>query len=159
MRDATSAERGGYIFEQRSWQGTRAGAALGVGFGILVVVRRRRSIAATPVHQPWAFVAAAELVSEYFASMAKRVYVGPVARHNHTHATILARWILRTRPTELHVRHLQREVRLRGMRTAGQIREAAEVLVTAGWLRRPAQGTRFGPRVRVSYAVNPKACC
>jgi hypothetical protein len=54
------------------------------------------------------------------------------------------------------VRHLQREVWLPGLRTAEQIREAAEVLVEADWLREPTPGIAFGQRGRIAYAVNPR---
>jgi hypothetical protein len=67
----------------------------------------------------------------------------------------LAYWILGTRPKEVHIRYLQREVRLPGLRTAEQIREAADLIVAAGWLRPPALNTRYGPQARLSYPVNP----
>jgi len=51
---------------------------------------------------------------------------GARARRRH-----LAHWIFRERPTELHVRRLQREEQLPGLRSAEQIRDAAEVLVEA----------------------------
>jgi hypothetical protein len=54
--------------------------------------------------------------------MAERVYGD---------AATLARWIFRERPTELHVRRLQREEQLPGRRSAEQIRHAAKVLVEA----------------------------
>jgi hypothetical protein len=78
-------------------------------------------------------------------------------------AATMARWIIAARPAELHVRHLQREVRLPGLRAAEQIRAAAEqiraaadALVEADWLRPPAPGTEFGQRGRIAYAVNPR---
>jgi hypothetical protein len=58
-------------------------------------------------------------------------------------------------PREVHVRLLQRDVRLPGLRTAEQIKKAADALVEADWLRPPAK-TVFGqPRSRVVYSVNP----
>jgi hypothetical protein len=48
------------------------------------------------------------------------------------------------------------DVRLSGLRTAEQIREAAGVLVEADWLRDPTPGTAFGQRGRIAYAVNPR---
>ena len=53
---------------------------------------------------------------------------GALARSGHA-----ARWIFRKRPKELHVRRLQREEQLPGLRSAEQIRNAAEVLVGATW--------------------------
>jgi hypothetical protein len=71
-------------------------------------------------------------------------------------AAMLGRWIISTHPAELHVRHLQREVRLQGLRTAEQVRAAAGVLVEADWLQEPAPGHEFGQRGRIAYAVNPR---
>lgn len=62
----------------------------------------------------------------------------------------------RLHPAALHVRHLQRKVRLPGLRTAEQIRAAAGALVEADWLRDPAPGNEFGQRGRIAYAVNPR---
>jgi hypothetical protein len=84
--------------------------------------------------------------------MAKRVTDVAVTQTDHT-AAALAAWILEARPNEVHVRHLQREVRLAGMRTAADIKKAAGALVEADWLRAPARG--FGVRSRVAYPVNP----
>jgi hypothetical protein len=103
-----------------------------------------------------ALSAATELMRGYFLSMAERVYGESTGKTAYRDAATLARWILRTRPMELHPRHLQREVHLPGLRTAGQIQEAAAILVTAGWLRPPTRQNRFGPRPRLLYSVNPQ---
>jgi len=68
--------------------------------------------------------------------------------------TTLARWIRKTRATEVHVRRLQREIRLPGMRTAEAIHAACRVLMEAGWLL-PPPGGGFQQRARAAYAVNP----
>jgi hypothetical protein len=107
---------------------------------------------------PRAFAAAAELVGDYFTAMAERVYGGITGTTRDRNATALARWILNTRPTAVHIRYLQREVRLPGLRTAEKIHEAADLLVAASWLCPPAPNTRFGPRARLSYLVNPQLC-
>jgi len=98
---------------------------------------------------------ATELISNYFLRMAQRVYADTSNSMWQRNAATLARWILETRATEVHIRQLQREVRLPGLRTAAQIREAAVALSDAGWLRPPTPTARFGPRERVSYPVNP----
>jgi hypothetical protein len=98
---------------------------------------------------------ATELISNYFLQMAERVYADTPNSMCQRNAAILARWILEVGATEVHIRHLQREVRLPGLRTAAQIREAAAALVDVGWLRPPVPTTRFGPRERVCYLVNP----
>jgi hypothetical protein len=105
---------------------------------------------------PRAFAAASELMRDYFAAMAERVYGDGAATTQGRNAAILARWTLGARPGEIHIRHLQRRVRLPGLRTAEQIRDAAKLLVAIGWLSPPALNTRFGPRTRLSYRVNPR---
>jgi hypothetical protein len=67
---------------------------------------------------PRAFAAAAELIGDYFMAMAERVYGDIPATMRDRNAATLARWIFGTRPQEVHIRHLQRVVRLPGLRTA-----------------------------------------
>jgi hypothetical protein len=100
------------------------------------------------------FVAACDFVADYFMPSAERVYGDAAATTTERNAATLARWIVRDRATEVHVRHLQREVRLPGLTTADAIRQAAGALVEAGWLIPPAPGA-FQARGRVAYAVNP----
>ena len=88
--------------------------------------------------------------------MAERVYGNAAASERGRAAAILARWIISTHPAELHVRHLQRDVRLHGLRTSEQIRAAADMLVEADWLRMPVKGSEFGQRGRIAHAVNPR---
>jgi len=101
-----------------------------------------------------AFAAAATLVAEYVLPMATRVYGDAGAVEDERSAATLARWIFYEHPTEVHVRHLQRHVRLPGLRTAGLIKKAANELVDADWLRAPPKG--FGVQSKVAYPVNPK---
>ena len=75
------------------------------------------------------------------------------SRENRVKPAILARWIVKERATEVHGRHLQREVRLPGLKKAEDIRAAAEVLIEADWLRKPP--VIPGKRPRVAYEVNP----
>jgi hypothetical protein len=103
-----------------------------------------------------AFAAAAELIGDYFMAMAEAVYGDYTVTMRHRNAAGLAHWILRTCPKEIHIRHLQREIRLPDLRTAQQIRNAADVLVAMGWLYPPIPNTRFGPRARLSYLINPR---
>ena len=56
-------------------------------------------------------------------------YGTTAATARERNAATLARWILPTRAAEVHIRHLQRHVRLAGLRNAAQIREAAGRLV------------------------------
>ena len=105
---------------------------------------------------PKAFAAAATLVADYFMPMAERVFGDAGASETERNAATLARWIVKEHPPEVHVRHLQREVRLPGLRTAELIKRAADALIEADWLRAPAK-TVFGqPRSKVVYPINPK---
>jgi hypothetical protein len=103
-----------------------------------------------------AFTAAATLVADYFMPMAARVYGDAAATEVERSTATLARWIVKERPGEVHVRHLQRVVRLPGLRDAEQIRKAADALVDADWLRVPPKTVVGQVRSRVSYPVNPK---
>ena len=103
-----------------------------------------------------AFAAAATLMADYFLPMAERVYGDAATSERERGAATLSRWIFAERPTELHVRHLQRNVRLPGLRTAEQIKRAADALVEADWLHPPAAGSAFGQRGRIAYAINPR---
>jgi hypothetical protein len=103
-----------------------------------------------------AFTAAAHLLGDYFMPMGERVYGDaaiPIADRN---AATLARWIKSERPSEVHVRHLQREVRLPGLTTADVIHAAAAVLVEADWLRPPRPAGEFGQKRREAYSINPR---
>ena len=75
-----------------------------------------------------AFAAAAELIANYFMPTASRVYGDAAATERERAATQLARWVIGTHPAELHVRHLQRQVRLPRLRSADESRVAATVL-------------------------------
>jgi hypothetical protein len=105
---------------------------------------------------PRAFSTAALLIEDYFMAMAERAYGDFAATTRDRNAAVLARWVLKTRSKEMHIRRLQRQIRLPGLRTAEQIRDAAEVLIAAGWLCPPTPSTGFGPRVRLVYLVNPQ---
>lgn len=68
-----------------------------------------------------AFTEAARLVRDYFVPMAERTYGDAAATEIERNASMLASWIVRERPKQVHVRHLQRNVRLHGLRTAANI--------------------------------------
>src|SRR5258707_3712069 len=72
------------------------------------------------------------------------------------HELGLSRWIFAERPTELYVRHVQRNARLPGLRTAEQIKRAADALVEADWLHPPAAGSLFGQRRRSAHCINSR---
>jgi hypothetical protein len=101
-----------------------------------------------------ALAAACDLVADYFLPMAERVYGDAAARPPSRNAATLAKWIQREKPTEVHVRTLQRDIRLPRLDTAEAIHEAAKILVDADWLRLPPKGG-YQERARAAYAVNP----
>jgi Protein of unknown function (DUF3987) len=103
-----------------------------------------------------AFLAAAALVAEYFMPMAERVYGDAAATETERNAATLARWIIKTKATEVHVRFLQREARLPGLREAEVIGEAIEALQEADWLGEQESGKPKGKRARNAYPVNPR---
>jgi hypothetical protein len=101
-----------------------------------------------------ALSAACNLVADYFMPMAARAYGDAAASAAERNATTLARWIVKERPPEVHVRRLQREVRLPGLGDAKAIHAAAGALVDGEWLRKPEAGD-FQARARAAYPVNP----
>ena len=100
------------------------------------------------------FADAMHLVEPYFLPMAARVYGDAGARGVDRDAATLARWTARERPVEVHVRRMQREVRLPGLTDARSVHDAAKALIEAGWLTLPASGG-FQQRGRLAYPVNP----
>ena len=102
-----------------------------------------------------AFLAAALFVSEYFMPMAERVYGDAAATPTERNAATLARWIAKTKASEVHVRFLQREARLPGLREAEVIGEAIQALQEADWLGEQESGKAKGKRPRNAYPVNP----
>jgi hypothetical protein len=102
-----------------------------------------------------AFLAASSFVQSYVLAMAARVYGDATASQIDRNAATLARWIVRTKATEVHVRQLQREVRLPGLKSAEDIHAAAKVLIEADWLKPPAIGKQAQGAPRAAYPVNP----
>lgn len=107
----------------------------------------------TEIGEP-AFAAACDFVADYFMPSAERVYGDAAATQAERNAATLARWVAREKPEEVHVRRMQREVRLPGLTTAETIHAAAAVLVDADWLRVP-DGSGTAGRPKASYLVNP----
>jgi hypothetical protein len=102
-----------------------------------------------------AFTAAAHFVGDYLMPMAARVYGDAATSPDDRATATLARWIIKTEPSEVHVRKLQREVRLPGLKEAGTIHKAARALMDAGWLLPPAKGEQSN-RGKAAYPVNPR---
>jgi hypothetical protein len=100
------------------------------------------------------FLDACDLTSDYFMPMAERVYGDAAATPDQRRAATLARWIWKTRPAVVHVRTMQRDVRLPGLTSAEPIHAACAELIEAGWVKAPARAGLLG-RPAARYAVNP----
>ena len=98
--------------------------------------------------------AAIRFVQSYAIPMARRAYGSSVQDFQQSQIQTLARWIVNCRATEVHVRYLQRQVRLPGLSRSQDIHAACQGLVTAGWLIPPPRGSRHG-RARQAYGVQP----
>jgi phage/plasmid primase-like uncharacterized protein len=104
-----------------------------------------------------AVLAAAGLVDDYFKPMAERVFGDAALPEGDQLAAVVARWILRERPSVLNARELRRKARLPGLREAEKVRLALGVLVEADWLRSAFERAGGGiGRQREDYLVNPK---
>jgi hypothetical protein len=102
-----------------------------------------------------AFEAACKFTSDYVLPMAARAYGDAALPRRERTAVVLARWIAKTRPAEVHVRPLYRSVRLPGLTAADAVHAACQELIEANWL---FEGTRGGGRNRqhTAYPVNPR---
>jgi hypothetical protein len=103
-----------------------------------------------------AVAAAARFISEYVLPMAERTYSDAACTETDNNTTTLARWIKKERPQFIHVRDMQRKVRLQGLRDAKAIHAACAALIEAGWLGRPAAGSAFQQRGTKAYPVSPR---
>jgi hypothetical protein len=101
-------------------------------------------------------IAAAKFVSEYAMPMAERTYGDAACTFLDRNTATLARWIAKERPDAIHVRNMQRKVRLPGLTTADAIHAACSALIEAGWLGKPAGGAGFQQRGTKSYPVSPR---
>jgi hypothetical protein len=100
------------------------------------------------------FTDACRLVSDYFIPMAERAYGDAAVDAEDRAVSLLARWVVKARPEEVHVRAMQREVRLPGLRDGKTIHAACLELVAAGWLTPPVPGAQR-QRGRAAYKVTP----
>lgn len=87
--------------------------------------------------------------------MAERAYGDTATAPADKNAATLGRWIIHTKAPYVHVRTLQRRVRLPNLTTAGAIHAAADMLIEAGWLLPPEPGV-FQQRARQAYLINPR---
>jgi hypothetical protein len=100
-------------------------------------------------------LAAAKFVSEYAMPMAERTYGDAACTKLDRNTATLARWIKKERPDAVHVREMQRNVRLPQLTTADTIHDACNALIEAGWLGQPAPGG-FQQKPRAVYPVSPR---
>jgi hypothetical protein len=102
-----------------------------------------------------AFSAAATWVSEYSLPMATRVFGDVACNKADRDIATLARWIAQEHPSEVHVRTMQRVVRLQGLIDAESIHAACVGLIDAGWLLSAPRAHGID-RNRAAYPVNPR---
>jgi hypothetical protein len=100
--------------------------------------------------------AAARFVSEYVLPMAERTYSDAACTETDSNTMRLANWIKKERPDFVHIRDMQRNVRLAGLRDAKAIHAACAALIEAGWLGRPAVTTAYQQRGSKAYPVSPR---
>jgi hypothetical protein len=100
--------------------------------------------------------AAAAFVIDYVIPSAERTYGDAACSGEDRNIAMLARWIAKERPEVVHVREMQRTVRLPGLRDAKAIHAACKTLVEAGWLGQPAADVGFQRRPASVYPVSPR---
>lgn len=100
---------------------------------------------------------AIELVQQYFAPMAERVFGDASLPGAERNAATLAREIKRRRPSRINACDVRRNWRLAGLRESASVDAACLELVDAGWLKH--DGHRDGNsrgRTRKDFLVNPR---
>jgi hypothetical protein len=101
------------------------------------------------------FLAACDLIRNYFNPMAKRAFDEAALPEDIRNAMTLAKWVIRGRVTTLNTRDVLR-ARLKNLGKADKLDFAIGELVEAGWLiEAPDNGESVG-RPRRNYLVNPK---
>jgi hypothetical protein len=100
-------------------------------------------------------LAAIKFVGEYVMPMAERTYGDAACPKMDRSTATLARWIAKAKPEEVHVRDLQRKVRLQGLTKADDIHAACRALVESGWLGLPLKAGQQEKK-REAYPVSPR---
>lgn len=100
-------------------------------------------------------LAAIKFVGEYVMPMAERTYGDAACPKMDRSTATLARWIAKAKPEEVHVRDLQRKVRLQGLTKADDIHAACRALVESGWLGQPLKAGQQEKK-REAYPVSPR---
>jgi hypothetical protein len=95
-------------------------------------------------------------VSEYVLPMAERTYSDAACPETDSNTMRLAHHIKKERPEFIHVRNMQRNVRLAGLRDAKAIHAACAALIEAGWLGKPTEITAFQQRGTKAYPISPR---
>jgi len=104
-----------------------------------------------------AVAAALALVIDYFHPMAARVYGDAAIPERDRLATIIAKWILMTKPKFINARELRRTAGLPGLRESEKVKMALEELVEADWIiSSPSRAGDSVGRKRDDYLVNPR---
>lgn len=100
--------------------------------------------------------AARVLLDEYLRPMAECVYGDAAMPEIERLETVLAKWILKAKPTCINARELRRKVRLPGLRDSETVTATLDALVEAGWVTSSPDRKGDTPgRKRADYVVNP----
>ena len=95
------------------------------------------------------------MIEQYLKPMAERAYGDAALPKAERNAATLAKWIVESKPERINTRELQRSAGLPSLCRAEVIKEAAEVLVEADWLRYdPTRAGRKAGRQSNDYLVN-----
>ena len=151
-RETQRREQGAHGLMSCAREGARAGAAVGLGPRVPLVVRRRRPGTARVSKR--AMAAAAGLMDGYFLPMAARVLGDAVVPVDERNARTLAAWVMAARPARVNVSEIRDTARLSGFRESDAVKAACRFLAEAGWLSSPEPDGKAGPP-RGDWSVNP----
>ena len=101
--------------------------------------------------------AAGRLLEDYLRPMAQCIYGDAAMPEIERRETILAHWILKTKPRLINARELRRTTHLPGLRESKEVNETLAALVEAGWLKKTPTRTGGGHgRQRSDYEVDQR---
>jgi hypothetical protein len=103
-----------------------------------------------------AIAAAAHLVEGYFKPMAEYVFGDVSAPRDEQLATILAKYIIRSKADKINIREIARVAKLPGLKDSNAVDAAVNHLIEAGWLFPDFKNIIGAGRPRKDYIVNPK---
>jgi hypothetical protein len=103
-----------------------------------------------------AIAAAAHLVEDYFKPMAEYVFGDASTPREEQLATILAKYIIRSKADKINAREIARVAKLPGLKDSNAVDAAVNRLIEAGWLFPDFKEFIGAGRPGKDYIVNPK---